>query len=263
MIESPFLEPILFASRQPLLSRAIKAGIRSFIVDWEWRNKEQRQSSADTEINRDSPEDLARLATLGVESRLCRLNHLGDWTAEEIEVALEAGASDLLLPMVESPEQVDRFLSLVRSRARAGILIETVQALEAADEIASLPVDWVYVGFNDLAISRGSKNLFVPLIDGTMERLASVFRGRRFGFAGLTVADGGHPIPCCLLMGEMVRLGAAFTFLRRSFRRDVAHRDIGAALNGMRQLWSELARRSPLEVAANRSALRAAIDRVA
>ena len=252
---SPFLDPILFAHDPPRVEEALAAGISAFIVDWETRGKEARQRGAGTEINRDTPDDLARLVRLGAPRRLCRINRMGPWTAREIEQALGAGATEILLPMVESPGEVERLLRLLGGRCGAGILVETRRAVERCRELAALPVGRVYVGLNDLAISRGSSSLFDAVVDGTVERLREVFAGSDFGFGGLTVADGGAPVPCRLLMGEMVRLGSDFTFLRRSFRRDVATRGMAGALDGMERLWRELAARSPDEVDRDRVAL--------
>ncbi len=260
MTPRPFLDPILFAHGPELVRTALAAGIGSFIVDWEWRDKERRQRGADTEINRDTVEDLARLSALGAERRLCRINRLGPWTAREVDDALAAGATDLLLPMVEAPAEVEELLERCAGRCRTGILVETVRGVEAAAELAALPLDRVYVGLNDLAISRGSECLFEAVADGTVERLSHTFAGTRFGFGGLTVADGGRPLPSRLLMAEMVRLGCAFTFLRRSFRRDTAGRDMARELARMRSLWEDLAGRDEDEVERDRAALVARVE---
>jgi len=255
----PFLDPILFAHDRERVRSALAAGISGFIVDWETRGKEERQRGADTEINRDSPDDLARLERLGAPRRLCRVNRMGPWTAREVDEAFVAGATEILLPMVERPREAEGFLELVDGRCGAGILVETVGAVERCRELAALPLTRVYVGLNDLAISRGTHNLFAAVVDGTVERLREAFDDVEFGFGGLTVADGGEPIPCRLLMAEMVRLGTDFTFLRRSFKRDVAGRSVGEALLGMERLWSELAARTPPQVEHDRAAPGAAV----
>ncbi len=41
-----------------------------------------------------------------------------------------------------------------------------------------------------------------------------------YGFGGLTLPEKGSPIPCKLLMGELMRLGCNFSLLRRSFLAD-------------------------------------------
>lgn len=258
------LELVLFETRSKEAARALAAGIRSLIVDWEWREKEARQAGADTEINRDGPEDLERLRELGVPRRFCRLNRYGPWTREEVATARAAGATHLLLPMVERPGEVEVVLGWAGEGApphcRTGILVETRAGIEAAPELARLPLDRVYVGLNDLAISRGSASLFVAVADGTVAELARVFADHRFGFGGVTVVDGGAPVPCRLLLAEMAHLGCSFSFLRRSFKRDLAGRDAAEEVRRIRELWRRLAERSPDEVAADRAALEVALE---
>lgn len=257
----PGLELVLFATRREEVVRALAAGIGSFIVDWEWRDKEQRQRGADAEINRDTPEDLERLRELGSPRRYCRLNRFGPWTREETETAVRAGATHLLLPMAERPGEVESVMTWAGSRCRVGILVETATGLEAAPELARLPLDRVYVGLNDLAINRGSASLFDAVADGTVAGLRRTFAGHRFGFAGVTVVDGGHPIPCRLLLAEMARLECHFSFLRRSFKRDVAERDMRTEVRRIRELWRDLLARPAREEEADRRALLDALDR--
>ncbi len=253
------LELVLFETRPREAVRALEAGIRSLIVDWEWRDKEHRQRGADTEINRDGPEDLERLRRLGAPRRYCRLNRYGPWTRDEVETARAAGATHLLLPMVEQAREVEAVLAWARPeeapRCRVGILVETETGVEEAHGLARLPLDRVYVGLNDLAISRGSPSLFDAVVDGTVEGLARVFTGHRFGFGGVTVVDGGAPVPCRLLLAEMARLRCSFSFLRRSFKRDVTGRDPVAEVRRIQRLWRRLTRRAAEEVAADRAAL--------
>jgi hypothetical protein len=47
-----------------------------------------------------------------------------------------------------------------------------------------------------------------------------------FGVAGLTRLDAGRPLSRRLLIGELARLGADVTFLRRSFLADTATKDL-------------------------------------
>ncbi len=46
------------------------------------------------------------------------------------------------------------------------------------------------------------------------------------GVGGATVVDRGSPIPCRRLLEQYTRLGIDFTFLRRSFARDIVGRDV-------------------------------------
>jgi hypothetical protein len=254
------LELVLFESRPEALLAAGRGGIDACIVDLEWRGKEERQLGVDTEINRDRPSDLAALLRAGVQRRYCRLDAWGRWTPEQLEAALAAGATDLLLPMVTSAREPAQLQELVDGRARCGVLIETLGALDRAAEIAALQLDLVYVGLNDLAIARQSAHIFVALLDGTADRLRSQFSGTAFGIAGATVVDGGAPVPSRVLLAELARLRCDFTFLRRSFRRDVADRDLATEVARIRELWRQLQARGPEEIAAQRQSLVDAIE---
>jgi hypothetical protein len=256
------LDLVLFGLDADGARRALAAGIRSFIVDWEDRGKIERQRSFDTEVDPGTPEDLGRIAGIGADAVWCRLNAMGPWTPAEVDTAVARGASLLLLPMVRRAAEVERFLGLVAGRVRAGILVETDEAVRCAGDLARLPLDAVYVGLNDLAISRGYRSLFEAVLDGTVEAVRRAFPEVRFGFAGVTTVDRGHPVPCPMLLQEMERLGCGFSFLRRSFRRDVAGRDPGAEIARIHGCWAGLAARTPAERERDRAALCERIHRL-
>ncbi|HQR67645.1 MAG TPA: aldolase/citrate lyase family protein, partial [Thermoanaerobaculia bacterium] len=194
----------LFSTAPETIRPAAAAGIAGFIIDWEWIGKEERQTAADTEVNRDTVEDLRRARAATRARLLCRLNAVGETTAREIEEAIEAGADELLLPMIRSPRDVEAVLARVGGRCGVGILVETVDAAGRARELASLPLSRVYVGLNDLAIERRTPHIFAPLADGLLDRIREAV-DRPFGFGGLTVPERGDPLPCRLLIAELVR----------------------------------------------------------
>jgi hypothetical protein len=210
----------LFSTDESYIRRAVEAGVDGFVVDWEWDGKEKRQLGADTQINHASVDDLRRVRSYAASHVICRVNN-GPTTLDEVEQAIEAGADEILLPMVRDPEFVTQVIDAVAGRAAVGVLLETVQAVARAAEFAVLPLARVYVGLNDLSIERGARSIFSAIADGTVERLRQHFTVP-FGFGGLTLPSGGHPIPCRLLMAEMLRLDCDFTLLRRSFQRDVS-----------------------------------------
>jgi HpcH/HpaI aldolase/citrate lyase family protein len=247
-------ELVLFSVDPELVRRAVSAGVDSLIVDWEHLDKEARQRGADTEINRHTAQDLRRVRAATDAHVLCRVNALGPGSANEIETAIAAGADEVLLPMVRTPAQVEEALALAARRCRVGILLETAAALENAGELAQLPLSRVYVGLNDLAIERRSPSIFEPLVDGTLERLRPLFRVP-FGFGGLTLPDRGAPVPCRLLLGEMARLECSFSFLRRSFHRDIRDRDLRVEVQRLRRAIATSAARSEEAVARDRAEL--------
>ena len=248
-------ELALFTSDLAVVAAAVPAGVASVVVDWEHEGKEARQALADTEVNNHTVEHLRAVRALTGARVLCRINAFGPGTPEEIEQALEAGADELLLPMVRTRADVEATLELVAARAGLGILVETRDAVARADELARLPLSRVYVGLNDLAIERGTATIFAPLADGTLDEVRRRFANVPFGFGGLTVPEGGFPIPSRLLVAELARLACDFTFLRRSFYRDVAGRDVATEVPRIHAALAESFARSRAEVARDREEL--------
>ena len=230
---------------------SFEGGVDGFVVDWETLGKDRRQREHDTEINQDTPEDLERLRVLENARRICRVNAFGATTPREIEVAIEKGATDLLLPMVRSPREVDAYLRRVDGRVRAGILIETQEACDCAREIAAMPIDLVYVGLNDLAISRHSGSIFAPFVDGLALEVREHFETTPFGMGGLTVVDGGFPLPSLVLMSELARHRCDFSFLRRSYRRDIVGRHPGNEVARIQAAWKAFEMRDAAAVEAD------------
>ncbi|MFI5180948.1 MAG: hypothetical protein ACHQPI_06130 [Thermoanaerobaculia bacterium] len=249
---------LLFSTDPEAVSRHTEAGVDGFIVDWESKGKDVRQAGADTEINHDTPEDLERVRGATNARILCRLNQPGPWTPGEIEEAVAGGADELLIPMVRSPREVLEAIRLAAGRCRVGILVETLEAVRCAAELARLPISRAYVGLNDLSIERKSRSIFEPLTDGLVDGIRPFF-AVPFGLAGLTIPDYGRPIPCRLLIGEMARLSCSFSFLRRSWRRDTAGRDPRVEVPRLRAAIEKAGRRNAAEIARDRAELIAAL----
>jgi len=202
----------------------VAAGAAGVIVDWERRGKARRQAGEGTQINTDTPADLSRMRAATDGRVLCRVNGWGPWTPGEIDEAVARGADEVLLPMVRRPQDVDRALDAVAGRCGLGILVETQDAVARVRDLARRPLSRIYLELNDLRIDRRSDNLFAPLVDGTVDAVRAAVPGA-FGVAGLTLPGGGAPVASTLLAAELVRVGADFTFLRRSFTADMAGRD--------------------------------------
>ncbi len=233
------VELLLFSTDPSIVEEADRAGMDGFIIDLEDRYRFQRQLVDDAQ-SPDTHEDLSIVSSQTQRPVWCRINQPGQWTEEEVEQAITHGADLILLPMVRQPEEVEYFLSLVSGRTQTGILIETVEACDCAQQLASFPLDRIYMGLFDLALSRNSNDLFNPLTDGTVERLRNIFAKSQFGVGGLTTVDAGAPVPCLELMAHLVRLGCDFTFLRNSFKRDIAGKNIKKELNLIRTAWAQL-----------------------
>jgi hypothetical protein len=255
---SPSFALTLFSTQPVFIQRAVAAGIGEVIVDWEHLGKQARQRGADTQINHDTLADLERVRACTEARVLCRINRCGETTHDEVEQAVAAGTDEILLPMVRTSAEVESVLAQVRGRCGLGILVETQDALRELSALAALPLSRVYVGLNDLAIERRSPSIFAALVDGTLEQIRRAF-SVPFGFGGLTLPERGHPIPCRLLMGEMARLDCQFSFLRRSFHRDVEGLDLHTHLPRMGQALEQARARDAAEIVRDRRDLEAAI----
>ena len=202
------------------------SGLTGVVVDWEYLGKDNRQAGADTQINLNTPEDLQEIHKNTTAYILCRINQVGAGTKSEIEQAITHGADEIILPMVRHTDQVQAAIEIAAGRIGVGIILETMAATLVLKELANLPISRVYIGLNDLAIERRTENIFSAVSDGLVEEIREHFRHIPFGFAGLTLPEAGYPIPCRLLIAEMTRLDSDFSFLRRSFHRDIAGRDV-------------------------------------
>lgn len=231
-INSRHFELYLFATDSEIIRSATAAGMDGFVLDWETKGKEQRQRGYDTQINQQTLADLQRVRKITPARIICRINGLHEDSREEVERALGGGADEILLPMVRQLRQVEEVLGLIRGRTDMSILIETQDGVNCAAELNKFPLKHIYIGLNDLAIDRGLQNIFVSIIDGTIARVRKNVT-RSFGIAGLTLPNKGFPIPCRLLFNEMASLNCDFTFLRRSFLRDVPVDQFGPALTAI------------------------------
>jgi HpcH/HpaI aldolase/citrate lyase family len=253
------LHIMLFEHEAENIHIAATAGVDSFIVDWEWRGKEHRQAGFDTEVNHLGLVELKAAVGASRNDVWCRINPWHSDSRSEIDQAIEAGAVGIFLPMVRHVDEVDAFLAATGNRARVGIVVETLAAVNAARELAERPLDAAYVGLNDWMIDRRGQNLFEPIASGELERLRASFARIPFGFGGITVVSGGDPVPSRLLLAEMARLDASFVFARRSFKRDARTTGVAEIVRGVRALWREHQSRPPARIEEDARELRRVI----
>lgn len=231
------MELLAFYANPILLEEVDEAGVHGFIVDWENKGKRFRQSIYNTQVNQHRAEDLALVRTQTHKKLICRLNGPEFLTIPEIELAIDLGADELLIPMVTSSEEVCRILDQVKERVKVGVMLETEESLKQIRSLNQLPLCRFFVGLNDLSIQRKTRNLFQPIIDGTIEQLRPQI-SLAFGMAGLTHPDLGAPVPCRLLIREMKRYRCSFAFLRRSFYKDLAHFSARTIIKALKEEFS-------------------------
>jgi hypothetical protein len=244
-----------------LAGRADAAGVDRVGVDIERLNKRARQGDVNARISDHELSDLDRLAATVTRAALfARLNPLHEGSRDEVEEALDRGATVLMLPFFNTPQEVDRFVGLVKDRALIVLLLETSAALVRLHDILAVPgVDEVLVGLNDLHRSMGVANHFEVLASDLMTMVSDQVRGTglRFGFGGLArVGDRDLPVPAELVFAQTARLKSTSSWLSRSFFSKTAPDELDQEVMQLRQRLAYWAAQPEAVLCAQHEALR-------
>ena len=218
---------LMYITNNPGVAKiAEKSGIDRIFVDMEYIGKDERQKGLNSVKNRHTIQDIRNIKTaLTTAELLVRVNPIHEKTSEyessesEIEAAIETGGKVLMLPMVKTPHEAERFIRAIDGRAKAMLLIETAEANENIDEILRVDgIDEVHIGLNDMHLAYHKKFMFELLIDGTVERLCDIFKkkGIPYGFGGIARLGYGM-LPAERVIVEHYRLGSTKAIVSRSF----------------------------------------------
>jgi 2-keto-3-deoxy-L-rhamnonate aldolase RhmA len=212
---------LLYITSNPTVGEvAQRAGVDWIFVDLEYRGKLDRQANRDTVISAHTLEDVKAMRQVITSSQLMvRINPWGEWSSEEIEGVVGAGADIIMLPFFTSIAEVSAFIKQVGGRTKVCLLLETLAAIEVLDDILMIPgIDFVHIGLNDLHIERGTTFMFEFLADGGVDAIAAKLRaaGITFGFGGIARIGGLMP-PAERILAEHFRLGSTGVILSRSF----------------------------------------------
>ena len=205
---------------------AQECGVNRIFVDMEYLGKEVRQSGMDTVKLHHTIKDIQTLRPiLNKAELLVRVNPIHDAigqvesSKEEIDNAINAGADILMLPMVKTKQEAEKFVEFVGGRAKTMLLIETAEANENIDQILEVQgIDEIHVGLNDMHLAYKKRFMFELLVDGTVERLCKKFKekGIPYGFGGIARLGYGM-LPAEKVIIEHYRLGSTKAILSRSF----------------------------------------------
>ena len=218
---------LMYITNRPEIAQiAETAGVDRIFVDMEYIGKDLRQGGLDTVQSHHTIEDVKAIRSVLKQSKLlvrCNPIHCAtkDYlsSAREIDEIVKAGADIIMLPYFKTVREVKLFIDLVAGRAKTCLLLETSEAQEIIDDILELRgIDEIYIGLNDLHLSKGMTFMFELLADGTVEMLTEKFRkkGIKYGFGGVArVGTGTLPAEC--ILGEHYRLGSEAVILSRAF----------------------------------------------
>lgn len=220
------LKLMYITNRTEIAQIAESSGVDRIFVDMEYIGKASRQGGMDSVKNHHTVEDIKAIKN-AVETAevLARVNPIHEATdeygssQEEIDATVKAGADIIMLPFIQSVDEVKTFIELVDGRAKTMLLIETPASAESLDEILEIPrIDEIYIGLNDLSLGYNKKFMFELLADGTVEKLClkCKLKGIPYGFGGIASLGNGT-LPSEYIIREHYRLGSSSAILSRSF----------------------------------------------
>jgi hypothetical protein len=212
---------LIYIANDPLhVEAADAAGVDRVMVDLEINGKRERQGHLDTVISNHTLEDVRFVrGKLRKSLLLVRANPIYEGTSEEIDAIISAGADIVMLPMFKTAGEVQAFVSFLRGRAKACILLETTEALARAEQILSVPgIDEVHVGLNDLHLALGLDFMFEVLAGGLLDHVFTICKtkGLKYGFGGIARLGRGL-LPAEEILMEHARLGSSQVILSRDF----------------------------------------------
>ena len=213
---------MMYITNNPEVARiAEKYSVDRIWVDLETIGKSLRQGGMNTVQSNHVAEDVKviRDAIEGKAELLVRVNPIHEGSKEEIDRVIDYGADVLMLPFFSTTEEASKFIEMVDGRAKTCLLVETIGAEKALDEILRLKgLDEIHIGLNDLHLQYGQKFMFELLSNGKVEEICNKIRMSNipYGFGGIAKLDEGM-LPARHIIAEHYRLGSSMAILSRSF----------------------------------------------
>lgn len=218
---------LMYITNNPVTARiAQRAGVDRIWIDMEYIGKEQRQGGMDTVKNHHTIADIEKMRPIVTNAELMvRVNPLHPATADycssedEINQAIKAGADVIMLPMFKTADDVKRFVSCVKGKAKAQLLIETAEAAANIDSILEVPgIDEIHIGLNDLHLAMRKTFMFELICDDTVANICRKVKakGIKYGFGGIARVGYGM-LPAEYIIAEHYHLGSSAAILSRGF----------------------------------------------
>lgn len=213
---------LMYITNDPqIASIAQRNGVDRIWIDMEYKGKDERQKGIDSVKNHHSVQDIKNLRPIIRTSELLvRVNPWNDnYSYDEINSVIEAGADIIMLPMWKSLSDVQKFVRTVDGRAKTSLLLEHKDAVNCVDDVLKNGgFDEIHIGLNDLHLSYGLNFMFELLTNGIVESLCNKFKaaGVPYGFGGIAKIGEGD-VPAEKIIMEHYRLGSTRVILSRSF----------------------------------------------
>lgn len=214
------MEHIFITNNINIATICEKVGVKWVMVDLEIRGKEIRQAGRNSVISRHTLEDITVIRReLASTKLLVRCNPWWEGSTKEIKEIIERGADAIMLPMVESLDQVINFARVIDKKVKVFILVETIFSYDALDQICKIDgVDAIHIGLNDLSLQLKNSFMFKVLADGYIDQASEICQKNKikYGFGGIAQLGEGL-LPAEKILAEHIRLNSQMVILSRSF----------------------------------------------
>ena len=199
-------------------------GVQQIMVDTENIGKAERQFGKNAVINFHKLEDVHKLKSLGLNSKIIsRLNGFNSNIGEEIEKAIDYGSDLIMLPMIQNINCFNEMLTQINNRVPVVPLIETPYSIFKLKEIIEISVpEQLHFGLNDLHLSLGMNNLFEVMLSPLFSSAVSFAKERvkLVGIGGIGDPTSAQKVSPNLLLNEFLLMGSKSVILSRSFFKD-------------------------------------------
>jgi 2-keto-3-deoxy-L-rhamnonate aldolase RhmA len=208
----------LYITNIPEIAAYVESfGVSRIFLDLEIIGKEVRQGHLNTVISRHSISDVAKVKSVLNDSKLLvRINPYYENTCIEIDEVIKSGADIIMLPMIQSVDEVIKVGRYINGRAVFIPLIETIYSAENITEIHDLKeVDELHIGLNDLHLEMNKEFMFQLISEGYVDNMVKSL-SKPFGIGGVARVGQGA-VSADLVLAEHVRLGSSSVILSRAF----------------------------------------------
>lgn len=200
---------------------AEKNGVDRIWIDLETEGKEERQKGRNTVKSNHKIDDIKHIKPLLTKAKMqVRINPWSERSTKEIDAVIEAGADVIMLPMWKTAEEVKEFIKAVNRRCKTLLLLETIGAEKALDEVLKIEgIDEIHIGLNDLHLEYKLPYMFELLSNGKIEEICNRIKSTSipFGFGGIGMMGSGLIPSPEEIINEHFRLGSTALILSRSF----------------------------------------------
>lgn len=212
---------LMYIANEPHIAHiAERNDVDRIFIDLEVRGKEERQGHLNSVKSHHSLEDIDKIKNiLSKAELLVRSNAIYDHSKQEIDEIVSRGADIVMLPMWTTIDDAKRFRDYVGGRARTMLLLETIGAEKALDDVLKLDgIDEILIGLNDLHLQYHMKFMFELLSQGKVDEIMGKMKAcNKFcGFGGIASLNKGM-ISGKNILTEHYRLHSNMSILSRSF----------------------------------------------